>query len=119
MSALLAGQALAFGPSDVLHSVLDLSGLAAYALVAFLAFAEAAIFIGFVLPGETAVVLGGGLAQMQQVGLIQMIVIVGGAAIIGDSVGYEVGRLYGDKVLQLRVLRKRAVAIDRAAAYLR
>src|SRR6195952_1752536 len=119
MSALLAGQALAWGPSDVLHSVLDLSGLAAYALVGFLAFAEAAIFIGFVLPGETAVVLGGVLANQGKVSLPVMIVVVVLSAIVGDSVGYEVGRHYGDRVLRLKVLRKRAVAIDKAAAYLR
>ncbi|MDQ1633796.1 MAG: rane-associated protein [Frankiaceae bacterium] len=119
MSALLAGQALAFGPSDVLHSVLDLSGLAAYALVGFLAFAEAAIFIGFVFPGETAVVLGGVLANQGKVSLPVMIVVVVLAAIVGDSVGYEVGRHYGDRVLRLKVLQKRSKAIDRASAYLR
>src|ERR1700712_102559 len=119
MSALLAGQALAWGPSDVLHSVLDLSGLAAYALVGFLAFAEAAIFIGFVLPGETAVVLGGVLANQGKVSLPVMIVVVVLAAIVGDSVGYEVGRHYGDRVLRFRVVQRRAKAIDRASAYLR
>jgi membrane-associated protein len=110
---------LAFGPSTILHSVLDLHGFAAYALVGFLAFAEAAIFIGFVLPGETAVVLGGVLANQGQVGLVQMIVVVVLAAIVGDSVGYEVGRTYGDRVLRLRVLQKRARSIEKASAYLR
>jgi membrane-associated protein len=112
-------ETLAFGPSSLLHSILDLHGLPAYLLVGFFAFAEAAIFIGFVLPGETAVVLGGVLAHMHQVGLIQMIVVVVVAAIVGDSVGYEVGRHYGERVLKLGILRKRAVAIDRASGYLR
>ncbi|HSP36140.1 MAG TPA: DedA family protein [Frankiaceae bacterium] len=112
-------ETLAFGPSSILHSILDLHGLPAYLLVGFLAFAEAAIFIGFVLPGETAVVLGGVLAQMHHVGLIRMILVVVIAAIVGDSIGYEVGRHYGDRVLRLPVLRKRAAAIDRAASYLR
>ncbi len=116
---LLADPLLAWGPSDALHSVLDLSGFVAYALVGFLAFAEAAIFIGFVLPGETAVVLGGVLANQGKVSLPVMIVVVVLAAIVGDSVGYEVGRHYGDRVLRLRVLQKRARAIERASAYLR
>jgi membrane protein DedA with SNARE-associated domain len=110
---------LAFGPSSVLHSVLDLSSWTAYLIVGFFAFAEAAIFVGFVLPGETAVVLGGVLANRGQVGLVQMIVVVVLAAIVGDSVGYEVGRKYGERVLRLPVLRKRAKAIERASAYLR
>jgi membrane protein DedA with SNARE-associated domain len=111
--------ALALGPSDVLHSVLELSGWPAYLLVGFLAFAEAAVFVGFVLPGETAVVLGGVLANFEQVGLTRMILVVVAAAIVGDSVGYEVGRHYGHRVLRLRILQKRAKAVDRAAAYLR
>jgi membrane-associated protein len=110
---------VAFGPSSVLHSVLHLHSWVAYLVVGFLAFAEAAIFIGFVLPGETAVVLGGVLANRGQVGLVQMIVVVVLAAIIGDSVGYEVGRKYGHRVLQLGVLQKRAAALERAEAYLR
>jgi membrane-associated protein len=110
---------VAWGPSSVLHSVLDLHSWAAYLLVGFLAFAEAAIFVGFVLPGETAVVLGGVLANRGQVGLVQMIVVVVVAVIVGDSVGYEVGRRYGERVLRLPVLRKRAEALDKAAAYLR
>jgi membrane-associated protein len=110
---------LAFGPSSVLHSVLDLHSWAAYLLVGFLAFAEAAIFVGFVLPGETAVVLGGVLANRGQVGLVQMILVVVLAAIVGDSVGYEVGRHFGERVLRLKVLQNRAVAVEKAADYLR
>ncbi len=110
---------LAFGPSSVLHSVLHLHGWPAYLLVGFLAFAEAAVFVGFVLPGETAVVLGGVLANMDQVGLFRMIVVVVAAAIIGDSVGYEVGRLYGDRLLRMKVLRNRSGAVERARGYLR
>lgn len=110
---------LAFGPSSVVNSVLHLHSWTAYLLVGFLAFAEAAIFVGFVLPGETAVVLGGVLAHRGEVGLAQMIVVVVVAAIVGDSVGYEVGRLYGDRVLRLRLLQKRAAALEKASAYLR
>jgi membrane-associated protein len=109
---------LAFGPGTVLHSVLGLSGLTAYLLVGGLAFAEAAVFVGFVLPGETAVVLGGVLANMHQVSLSMMIVVVVVAAIVGDSVGYEVGRRFGDRVLRISILQSRAAGIDRARRYL-
>ena len=40
----------------------------AYALIGFLAFAEAALMVGFFIPGETAVVVGGVLAGLGQVG---------------------------------------------------
>jgi membrane protein DedA with SNARE-associated domain len=44
--------------STVVDPILNLHGPPAYALVGGLAFSEAALFVGFVLPGETAVLLG-------------------------------------------------------------
>ncbi|MDX6206734.1 MAG: rane-associated protein, partial [Frankiales bacterium] len=55
--------------TSVVDEVLKLHGLAAYSLVGGLAFAEAALFVGFVLPGETAVILGGVLANQHRVSL--------------------------------------------------
>jgi membrane protein DedA with SNARE-associated domain len=40
------------------------------------------------------------------------------AAIIGDSVGYEVGRHLGPRVLRLSILRKRHNRVDGAGAFL-
>jgi membrane protein DedA with SNARE-associated domain len=103
----------------VMHHLLVLHGPAAYALVGALAFAEAAIFVGFVLPGETAVILGGVLASQHAVSLTGMAAVVVAAAITGDSVGYEVGRHFGERMLNLPLLRHRRPALDRARAYLR
>lgn len=103
----------------LLHHLLVLHGPAAYALVGVLAFAEAAIFVGFVLPGETAVVLGGVLASQHAVSLAGMAAVVVVAAIVGDSVGYEVGRHFGERILGLPFLRRRRPELDRARAYLR
>ena len=81
--------------STVVDPILNLHGPPAYALVGGLAFSEAALFVGFVLPGETAVLLGGVLAHRQQVSLVAMASVALVAAITGDSVGYEVGRHFG------------------------
>ena len=45
--------------SHLLDPLLNLHGWEAYALVGALVFSEAAILIGFVFPGETAVIVGG------------------------------------------------------------
>jgi membrane-associated protein len=119
MSAAGASGTVAAVSGGILHHLLVLHGPAAYALVGFLAFAEAAIFVGFVFPGETAVVLGGVLASQHAVSLVGMAAVVVVAAIVGDSVGYEVGRHYGERALNLRLLRPRRVALERARAYLR
>ena len=69
-----------------------------FALLILLAFAEAAAFIGFVLPGETSFLIGGVLAheKVWPVWLFLICAIIG--AIAGDSVGYEVGKHFGPKI---------------------
>ncbi|HLI15358.1 MAG TPA: redoxin domain-containing protein [Acidimicrobiales bacterium] len=91
--------------NTLLHPILGLGGWEAYVLVGALCFGEAAIFLGFVIPGETAVVLGGVLAAEHHVSLPAMVTLVVACAIAGDTVGYEVGRHLGPRLLQLRPLR--------------
>lgn len=98
--------------TDLVDKILLLDSGWAYSLVGFLAFAEAAIFVGFVLPGETAVILGGVLAYRHSVSLTAMILIVIAAAILGDSVGYEVGKRYGRRILALPVFAKHEEALE-------
>ena len=78
--------------------LLHFHGPTAYALVGLLAFAEAALLVGFFIPGETAVVIGGVLAGLGAVNLEVMMVVVVVCAIIGDSVGFEVGKRAGPYV---------------------
>ena len=105
--------------SAIVDPILNLSGPPAYALVGGLAFSEAALFVGFVLPGETAVLLGGVLANRQQVSLAAMASVAVVAAITGDSVGYEVGRHFGPRLLSTRVFAHRQQGLGRAQATLR
>lgn len=105
--------------SWVINHVLVLHGPVAYLIVALLCFGEAAVMLGFVLPGETAVIVGGVLASRNHVALPIMVVVVVASAIIGDSVGYEVGKHLGPKILTLKPLRQRAASIDRGREFLR
>ena len=94
------------------------SGLV-YGLVALLVFGEAALFIGFVLPGETSVIVAGVVASQGRVNVVVLCALVVVAAVVGDSVGYEVGQRYGERLIELRVFRRRRVAVDRALTGLR
>lgn len=76
------------------------SGPVAYFLVFLVPALEASIFVGFVLPGETVVLLGGVLAAQHRASLTAMIVVAIAGAIIGDSVGYFVGRRFGEPLQQ-------------------
>jgi membrane-associated protein len=103
----------------VLDAIRSVPPAVAYAIIALLAFGEAAFFVGFVLPGETAVLLGGFLASQGRLDIVTLIVLVVVSAILGDTVGYEVGKHFGPRVLQLHVLRKHRSRLDSAQEMLR
>ena len=103
----------------LLDRLFNVSGVLVYSIVAVLVFAEDALFIGFVIPGETAAVLGGVIASRGHVQLWLIALIVVAAAIVGDTVGYEVGRHLGPRLLNLKVFNKRRARLDDAQDFLR
>ncbi len=103
----------------ILNPLLDLHGWEAYALVGALVFAEASILIGFVFPGETAVILGGVAASRGHVNIVTLIVLVVTCGIAGDSVGYLIGRKWGRRIIATRLLRSRRHLIDVVLTQLR
>jgi membrane-associated protein len=104
--------------SGLLGHVLTVPGWAVLIVVGLLVFAEDALFVGFVLPGETAAVLGGVAAKLGHAPLWGVLLTVVAAAIVGDSVGYEVGRTLGPRVLEMRLLEKRRSRLDDARDFL-
>ncbi len=104
--------------SNLVDRILTVPVAWVYLLVGLLVFAEDALFVGFVLPGETAAVLGGVEASRGRVHLSLMIFIVVAAAIVGDSVGYQVGRHLGPRILSLRILAKRRRGLAEAKDFL-
>lgn len=103
----------------VLDAIRSVPPTLAYAIIALLVFGEAAFFLGFVVPGETAVLLGGFLASQGHLNIVTLIVIVVISAILGDTVGYEVGKHLGPWVLQLGILRKHQDRLNSAQEMLR
>jgi membrane protein DedA with SNARE-associated domain len=55
---------------------------------------------GVPLPGETALVAAGVLAARGHLDIVTVIVVAAVAAILGDNVGYWIGRLGGRRLLQ-------------------
>jgi len=71
------------------------SGIGHWAYLAiFLAVSlESAAFLGFLMPSELLVFLGGFLASQGALELKLLVPLVAVGAILGDSIGYELGRL--------------------------
>jgi membrane protein DedA with SNARE-associated domain len=90
-----------------------------YGLAALLVFAEAGLFFGFVFPGETAVVVGGVLAAQGRVELVWLMVVVVVAAVAGDSVGYEIGRRAGGRLIASKALRRHRAGVEKAQDLIR
>ena len=102
--------------SSITTDLAGLSGTVALLVIAALVFGETAVFLGFVIPGETAAVLGGVLASRGRVSLPLLIIVVVIAAITGPLIGYEIGRHLGGRVIAARRMRRVAGGMDRAQA---
>ena len=81
--------------TSLLERLLDVPAPVVLVVVGSLVFIEDALFFGFVVPGETVAILGGVAASLGHVPLWAVLTVVLVGAIVGDSVGFEVGRRYG------------------------
>ncbi|HZA84133.1 MAG TPA: DedA family protein, partial [Actinomycetes bacterium] len=72
----------------VAETVLALSGWAALALLFTLPALEAPAFLGLVVPGELALLLGGVLAEQGRIPLAAAIAVGTGGALAGDAAGF-------------------------------
>lgn len=80
---------------------------------------ESSVFVGFVFPGEVALILGGVLASQGRLSLAAVLAAGVAGAVLGDSAGYLVGRRYGRGVLEGTLGRfVRHDHFDRAEGYL-
>ena len=88
---------------DLFHRLSDLNALimwAGYVGLTIIIFAETGLLIGFFLPGDSLLVTAGLLAS-QGVGNLNVYLlgtILSIAAIVGDSVGYSIGRAAGPRI---------------------
>ena len=79
--------------------LLGLPGWAALLAVFLLPALESSAFLGFLFPGEIAVILGGVAAAAGRMPLPVMIVAAILGAVIGDSIGYAIGKRWGHQML--------------------
>src|SRR6266536_3130743 len=81
----------------------DAVGSWMYVIAGGLAFAEAAILVGFVLPGEIALLVAGYFCRYGPLNVWIMAAVAVFCAVAGDSVGFEFGRYFGPPIRRSRV----------------
>src|SRR5690349_21715015 len=91
-----------------------------YLAVGLFAFLETGAFLGFIAPGETAVIVGGLVAGQGQISLLALIAIVWTCCVAGDLTAYELGRRMGRQWLirhgdRLKITEER---IDQVESFL-
>ncbi|HVV26308.1 MAG TPA: DedA family protein [Candidatus Saccharimonadales bacterium] len=81
---------------DVSH-IIQAGGLL---LIAAVIFGESGMFIGFFFPGDTLLLTAGVFAAQGKLPLLWSILVIAAAAILGDNVGYHIGKRYGRRLFR-------------------
>lgn len=69
-------------------------------LIGFIVFAESGLLVGFFLPGDTLLMTAGIFAAQDKLPLLPLILTIVISAIVGDNVGYSIGRRTGPRVFK-------------------
>lgn len=124
VTAILLAAALASGvveapdASGPVSDAADSLGSWTYVAIPALAFLETGAFIGLLAPGETAIVVGGVVAERGDVELPLLIALVWAAAVAGDVLSFLLGRRFGRPFLdthgpRLRIRREHVDRVER------
>src|SRR6202790_2279532 len=79
-------------------------------LVCVIVFIETGFFVGFFLPGDSLLVVGGVFAGAGNLNLAKLLLLVPLCAIVGDQIGYWIGRQAGQALYRREdsfIFRKR------------
>jgi membrane-associated protein len=78
-------------------SVLQTGGLLILALIIF---AESGLMVGMFFPGDTLLFSAGILAAHGTLPLYETLAVIAGAAILGDNIGYLIGKHLGPRIFK-------------------
>lgn len=77
-----------------------------YAVVLLAAVLESAAFVGLVVPGETIMLLAGATAAFGGTSLVGVLAVGVVGAVLGDQLGYLLGRTFRDRLREGRLVRR-------------
>ena len=104
----------------LIDPLLEMQPLTIYLLIGVFCWTEAAFFLGFITPGELAVVTGGILSSKHVVRFDILLLVVTTATLLGNATGFVIGRRYGNRALEWPpVERYLGIAIGKAREFMR
>lgn len=83
---------------EKLHKLDDLIRWGGYTVLAIIVFAETGLLIGFFLPGDSLLVTAGLFAGKGDLDIFVLFFLLSAMAIIGDALGYWIGRTTGSRI---------------------
>ncbi len=105
--------------SFIVRWLLTIPSIPALILVFMLPALEASVFLGFIFPGETAVVVGGVLASFGRFPLWLTVVAASLGAVGGDTAGYFIGKKFGPWLLdKLPARLVKPETVDKAVSFI-
>lgn len=103
---------------DLIDFVARADGAVLVALVFLLVFAESAILLDLVVPGEVGLVVAASAGAHNDTPLVMIIGAAAVGGVLGDSFGFLIGRRFGaDLVTRRRFARRLRPALRRARTY--
>lgn len=79
----------------ILHLPFHIIHYWGYPVIFLFSLFEASPFLGLLVPGQTIVILGGFFAKLGMLNIYYVIILSSIGAVVGDLVGYVLGRKYG------------------------
>ena len=98
---------------DVTH-IIQTGGLL---LIFLIIFAESGMMVGFLFPGDTLLISAGILAAAGKLSISEVLVVIALAAILGDNIGYQIGRSLGPRLFKKDGVVFRHDYIERAEKF--
>lgn len=102
---------------SLVQRLLDFSPMWTYLVVALLVLAEESMVLGLLVPGDTAAIIAGAAASQGHLGLPETLGLVIVAAVIGASIGFGLGRHYGDQLLRWSIFDRYRTQLDGAGRF--
>ena len=104
-------------PVDLLlHTLAGLDAWMVYTLLALLVLGESGALVAVLFPGELALVAAGVFVARGQASFGVVVVVAVVAAVAGHATSYLLGRRYGLRLLETRLLRRYARALGGATS---